>query len=195
MQQGIAHAGTKTSKVVFLGDSGRLLTTGFSRHSDRQYAVWSQHDLTTPLISETIDLSSGIVFPFYDNDTNMIYLAGKVMYTYKLFATIFYYYYYLIINIINKGDGNIRYYEVVNEASWIHYLSQFVCRNPQRGLGVMPKRGVKTEICEIFRFYKLHATRGICEPISMIVPRKVGFFFFFFLKNFNALLSKITDFF
>lgn len=27
---------------------------------------------------ETIDSSSGVVFPFYDNDTNMVFLAGKV---------------------------------------------------------------------------------------------------------------------
>ncbi|KOX68216.1 Coronin-2B [Melipona quadrifasciata] len=146
-QEGICHAGTKASKVVFLGGSGRLLTTGFSRHSDRQYAIWSQHDLNVPLTCETIDSSSGVVFPYYDNDTNMVYLAGK-------------------------GDGNIRYYEIVNEAPWMHYLSQFISGNPQRGLGVMPKRGVNTAICEVFRFYKLHATRGMCEPISMIVPRK-----------------------
>lgn len=77
-QEGICHAGTKASKVVFLGSSGRLLTTGFSRHSDRQYAIWSQHDLNVPLTCETIDSSSGVVFPYYDNDTNMVYLAGKV---------------------------------------------------------------------------------------------------------------------
>ncbi|KAL7295909.1 hypothetical protein TKK_0010949 [Trichogramma kaykai] len=147
VSEGICHAGTKASKVVFLGSSGRLLTTGFSRHSDRQYAVWSQHDLGAPLTCETIDSSSGIVFPFYDHDTNMVYLAGK-------------------------GDGNIRYYEIVNEAPWIHYLSQFISGNPQRGLGIMPKRGVTTSTCEVFRFFKLHATRGMCEPISMIVPRK-----------------------
>lgn len=56
----------------------------------------------------------------------------------------------------------------------MHYLSQFISGNPQRGLGIMPKRGVNTAICEVFRFYKLHATRGMCEPISMIVPRKVN---------------------
>ncbi|XP_033225716.1 coronin-2A-like [Belonocnema kinseyi] len=147
LQEGVCHAGTKASKVVFLGSSGRLLTTGFSRHSDRQYAVWSQHDLSNPLACETIDSSSGIVFPFYDHDTNMVYLAGK-------------------------GDGNIRYYEVANEAPWVHFLSQFISGNPQRGLGIMPKRGVSTSTCEVFRFFKLHATRGMCEPISMIVPRK-----------------------
>lgn len=37
----------------------------------------------------------------------------------------------------------------------------------------MPKRGITTSACEVFRFYKLHAIRGMCEPISMIVPRKV----------------------
>lgn len=36
----------------------------------------------------------------------------------------------------------------------------------------MPKRGLNIYNCEIFRFYKLHAIKGICEPISMIVPRK-----------------------
>lgn len=36
----------------------------------------------------------------------------------------------------------------------------------------MPKRGLNTLQCEIFRFYKLHATKGLCEPISMVVPRK-----------------------
>lgn len=42
----------------------------------------------------------------------------------------------------------------------------------QRGLGAMPKRGVGAAACEVFRFYKLHTARGLCEPISMIVPRK-----------------------
>lgn len=156
--------------MVFLGGSGRLLTTGFSRHSDRQYAIWSQHDLTAPLTCETIDSSSGVVFPYYDNDTNMVYLAGKVI------IHILYVLWFLFLElcVLLQGDGNIRYYEVVNEAPWMHYLSQFISGNPQRGLGVMPKRGVNTSICEVFRFYKLHATRGMCEPISMIVPRKVG---------------------
>ncbi|KAJ4438090.1 hypothetical protein ANN_14029 [Periplaneta americana] len=71
-----------------------------------------------------------------------------------------------------SGDGNIRYYEVVDQAPWLHYLNQFLSGSPQRGLGFMPKRGCDVTQCEIFRFYKLHATKGMCEPISMIVPRK-----------------------
>ena len=39
---------------------------------------------------------------------------------------------------------------------------------------MMPKRGIDPSRCEIVRFYKLHAVKGICEPVSMIVPRKVS---------------------
>ena len=44
---------------------------------------------------------------------------------------------------------------------------------PQRGLGSMPKRELDYMNCEVMRFYKLN-TKGMVEPISMTVPRKVG---------------------
>ena len=137
--------------MIFIGDSGNLFTTGFSKYSDRQYAVWSQQDLKQPLKIETIDSSSGVLAPHYDPDTKMIYVAGK-------------------------GDGNVRFYEIVEEAPWACYLNQFISGSPQRGLGVLPKRGCDTARCEIFRFYKLHATKDLVEPIAMIVPRKSEMF-------------------
>ena len=87
--------------------------------------------------------------PVYDVDTSMIYLAGR-------------------------GDGNIRYFEVMTEAPWLSYLNQFVSGTPQRSLAVLPKRGVDVMSCEILRFYKLHG--DLVEPISMIVPRKTDIF-------------------
>ena len=72
---------------MYLGDSGRIFTTGFSRYNDREYCVWSQHDLSKPLERDSIDSSSGVLFPFYDHDTRIIFLAGK-------------------------GDGNVRYFEL-----------------------------------------------------------------------------------
>jgi len=38
---------------------------------------------------------------------------------------------------------------------------------------MLSKRGVDTSKCEIARFYKLHTSKDLCEPLSMIVPRKV----------------------
>ena len=37
-----------------------------------------QDDLDKALKMEMIDTSSGVLFPFYDFNTSMIYLAGKV---------------------------------------------------------------------------------------------------------------------
>lgn len=39
----------------------------------------TQEDLSMPLIEEEIDGLSGLLFPFYDADTHMLYLAGKVV--------------------------------------------------------------------------------------------------------------------
>ncbi|UXI18150.1 programmed cell death 6-interacting protein [Sarcoptes scabiei] len=147
VNEGLCHHGIKASKVVYLGDTHRLFTVGFSRYSDRQWAIWSEKDLSAPLTIENIDSSSGVLFPYYDHDTRMIYIAGK-------------------------GDGNIRYYETTDEHPYCHYLSQFLSGFPQRSLGMMPKRGCDVYRCEVAKFYKLHATKSICEPISMIVPRK-----------------------
>ena len=102
-------------------------------------------------ISHALLFLSGVLFPYYDHDTRMVYVAGK-------------------------GDGNVRFYEIVEEAPWACYLNQFISGSPQRGLGVLPKRGCDTARCEIFRFYKLHATKDLVEPIAMIVPRKSEMF-------------------
>ena len=41
--------------------------------------------------------------------------------------------------IAGKGDGNIRYYEITEEAPYCHFLSQYQSSAPQRGLGWLPK--------------------------------------------------------
>lgn len=38
----------------------------------------------------------------------------------------------------------------------------------------MPKRGVDTVQCEVFRFYRLVPVKDLVEPLSFIVPRKVN---------------------
>jgi len=151
VQEGRSHPGTKVSKVVYLGATGKLLTTGFSKFSDRQLAIWSEKDLSQPLTLDTIDSSSGILTPYYDPDTSMVYMAGK-------------------------GDGNVRYYQLLNEAPWVYYLNELITGAPQKGFGIMPKRGIDASACEVFRLYKLHATKDAVEPISMIVPRKSNIF-------------------
>ena len=148
---GQGHDGGKASKVVWLADKNLIFTTGFSKHSERQFAIWDPKDLSKPLKLETLDCSSGVLNPVYDPDTSMMYLIGR-------------------------GDGNVRFYEILSEAPWVFYLSEFVSGTPHRSLAVLPKRGVDVMSCEVTRFFKLHTNKDMVEPISMVVPRKTDMF-------------------
>jgi len=151
LREGPSHQGNKAAKVVYLGDTGMLVSTGFSKFSDREISIWKEGALKEPVKTINLDSSSGILTPVYDHDTRMLYIIGK-------------------------GDGNVRYYEIIDEEPYICYLNEFISGSPQRGVGVMPKRGVDVSVCEIFRLYKLHATKDLVEPVSMIVPRKSNVF-------------------
>jgi len=87
--------------------------------------------------------------PFFDNDSKMLYLAGK-------------------------GDGNIRYYELVKEAPYFHYLDEYKSSSPQIGMGALPKLACNVGECEIQVMLK--ATPSAVEPISFKVPRKSDLF-------------------
>jgi hypothetical protein len=142
-----AHTGTKGSRVIWLGKTEKLLSVGFSKTSDRQYAMWDPRNLDTPMAQENVDTSSGMFMPFFDGDNGVLFLAGK-------------------------GDGNIRYYEVTNDDKFIYYLSEYKSNVPQRGVCVLPKRAVNVSECEIDRLYKVTGDGKIIEPISFQVPRK-----------------------
>uniref|UniRef100_A0A8C5HMU1 Coronin n=1 Tax=Gouania willdenowi TaxID=441366 RepID=A0A8C5HMU1_GOUWI len=127
-------------KVLYMGGLRMLV-----RFVEPDFCV--QEDLSKPLHEEILDASAGVIFPFYDADTRMLYLAGK-------------------------GDTTIRCYELSNETPYISFLTEFRCRVPQKGLGVMPKRGLDVSACEIFRFYRVIAVKATVEPLSVVVPRR-----------------------
>ncbi|XP_048360015.1 coronin-2A, partial [Sphaerodactylus townsendi] len=137
----------RVNKVLFLGNMKKVVSTGTSRWNNRQIAIWDQSDLSVPLAEEDVDGLSGLLFPFYDADTHMLYVLGK-------------------------GDGNIRYYEISLEKPYLNYLVEYRSPLPQKGVGTMPKRGLDVSSCEIFRFYKLIPMKNLIEPVSMIVPRR-----------------------
>lgn len=51
----------------------------------------------------------------------------------------------------SQGDSSIRYFEITDEAPYVHFLSTFATKEPQRGMGYMPKRGLDVNKCEIAR--------------------------------------------
>ena len=64
-------------RAIFLAD-GSIFTTGFSRMSERQLALWRTDNMDEPINIQEMDSSNGILLPFYDPDTNIVYLCGKV---------------------------------------------------------------------------------------------------------------------
>ncbi|KAM8970916.1 LOW QUALITY PROTEIN: coronin-1B [Sarcophilus harrisii] len=120
-----AHEGARPMRAIFLAN-GKVFTTGFSRMSERQLALWDPENLEEPMALQELDSSNGALLPFYDPDTNVIYVCGK-------------------------GDSSIRYFEITAEPPYIHFLNTFTSKEPQRGMGRMPKRGLDVSKCEIAR--------------------------------------------
>mmetsp|Transcript_22843 Transcript_22843/g.40459 ORF Transcript_22843/g.40459 Transcript_22843/m.40459 type:complete len:450 (-) Transcript_22843:139-1488(-) len=145
----IAHDGAKTSKLTFLGKDGRLCSVGFTRSSKRQFKIWDPRQLSAPIATCDIDQAAGVIMPFYDEGTNLLYLAGK-------------------------GDGNIRYYEVTDEAPYQYHVGDYRASSPAKGMAMVPKRSCDVVKCEVARFLKL--TKDSVEPLSFICPRKSDVF-------------------
>lgn len=143
------HTGIKGSRVLWLGSKNKFFTVGFGRTSERQYALFDPRDTSKPQAKANIDTASGQIMPFYDNDTSMVFLAGK-------------------------GDGNIRYYEITDDDKFIYPLSEFKSSTPQRGMGFAPKYTCDVNACEVAKCYKLTGTE--VQPISFCVPRKSDLF-------------------
>ncbi|ETE71757.1 Coronin-2A, partial [Ophiophagus hannah] len=76
----------------------------------KEHTIQTPDDLSVPLHEEDVDGSSGLLFPFYDTDTQMLY-------------------------VLSKGDGNIRYYEINVEKPYLHYLTEYRSPFPQKGIG------------------------------------------------------------
>ncbi|KAK2935667.1 hypothetical protein FoTM2_003610 [Fusarium oxysporum f. sp. vasinfectum] len=142
------HGGAKNSRAVWLGEHNRFATTGFSRMSERQIALW-EPGRTEPIGGFTmLDSISGVCMPFWDDGSNCLYLAGK-------------------------GDGNIRYFEYENDK--FEFLSEYKSADPQRGIAFMPRRGINTHENEVMRAYKT-VNDAYIEPISFTVPRRAETF-------------------
>lgn len=145
-----AHDGQRTMKVEFCPNKGpgngeAVCTVGFTRQSKRQFRLWDQRSLDKPYCTHNIDQAAGAILPFYDEATQLLYLAGK-------------------------GDANVRYFELVDGAPWQFYISEYRTSTPCRGMCVAPKRICDTTKVEIKRMLKLTSDKVI--PLSFICPRK-----------------------
>lgn len=148
-----SHQGTKGGRAVWAGKHDMILTFGFGRGAQREYQVWDSKNMSTPLCDITpIDNSSGVLCPFYDEDSDLVFVAGK-------------------------GDGNVRFYEITPGADAkgiVYLLGQYSSTEPGAAYTDAPKRSLNVNENEIERIYKVQGTA--LQPLQFTVPRKSELF-------------------
>lgn len=118
------HMGNKPSCVTWLGNSNAFVTTGFSKTSDREYAVWSLDAPQSPVSRNIIDSSTGVIIPVFFYGPNMLFLIGK-------------------------GDTTIRVYECCDTKPFVKDLTVIMDKTPQRGGCVVPTQALDLMGCEV----------------------------------------------
>merc|ERR1719318_2059733 len=140
----------KGARVLWALDGKYLIVTGFSRQSERQVMIYETKDLNC-VHTETLDVSPGILVPFYDEDSSTLFLSGK-------------------------GETTVYGYEIAEDSPHMFLLSPFKCSTPSQGLAFIPhKNAMNVRDVEFARGYRL--TVNAIIPISFTVPRVKSTFF------------------
>uniref|UniRef100_A0A1A9W972 Coronin n=1 Tax=Glossina brevipalpis TaxID=37001 RepID=A0A1A9W972_9MUSC len=139
-----SHQSIKDSRVVWLGNQSRILSTGFDAARLRQVIVRDLRNFTHTEKTLELDCSTGVLMPLFDSDTNMLFLAGK-------------------------GDTTINYLEVSDkDPILIEGLRH--TGEQTKGACLVPKRALKVMEGEVNRVLQL--TSNMVVPIMYQVPRK-----------------------
>lgn len=97
-----------------------------------------------------LDDYAGIPYPFFDEDTKLVYIAGR-------------------------GETAVSYYQFSTDSpNYLDYLYAYKGKDPQKGFSLLPKRCVDLVSCEINRGVRTNGT--YIEYVSFKVPRKSGTF-------------------
>ncbi|XP_024085650.1 coronin-7 isoform X1 [Cimex lectularius] len=139
-----SHQSIKDSRVVWLGDTNRILTTGFNSARQREVYIRDLRNFKTTEKTLVLDSSTGILIPLFDPDTSMLFLAGK-------------------------GDTTISYLEVTDREP---FLVEGIRHTGEqtKGACLVPKRALSVMQAEVNRVLQLTSSSVI--PIMYQVPRK-----------------------
>jgi len=147
-----SHVGVKGGRALWLGKNNLILTVGFGSGASREYKVFDPRKFESAVCVTNLDSAAGIIMPFYDEDADLLFLAGK-------------------------GDGSIKFYEILpNEESKniVNHLGQFSSNNPTAAACSLPRRSCDVSQTEIIRLYKV--SKGTIVPLKFQVPRKSELF-------------------
>ncbi|KAJ1908846.1 hypothetical protein IWQ60_011497 [Tieghemiomyces parasiticus] len=147
------HAGLKPTRIIWLDDTDRFLTTGVSKMRERQIAIWDPRQLAAPLVNRNLDTSTGVLIPQYDADTATLYVAGR-------------------------GDTTLRWFHVdPSAANPLHEVGQGLVPVQVSGLTLVPKASLDVMGCEIARVGLVGkpltgAPTPALVPVAFHIPRR-----------------------
>jgi len=144
LQEGFSHDGARGARVCWLGKTGKICTVGFDKGSQREIKIFDASDLSKPLSTTTIDVSPGVLVPYYDEDTSVLFLWGR-------------------------GDSSTSFYEIIDEKPYVFYLTKYDSSSLIIGQSFFPKTSVDVRSAEIAKSYVLCQTH--IETVSFTVPR------------------------
>ncbi len=136
--------GSKVQKVLFMGNSTNLLSTGFSKANERQIRVFDLRNFEKPVQTLTVDGSSCTQQPYYDDDTGLLFLAGR-------------------------GESTVKYFEYSNGA--FKKANEFTTADPSKSSVFLNKRFVNYHKCELATMLKL--TKNYVSYVHFYYPKKV----------------------
>jgi len=138
------HDHGKSQKMHFLGNTDYVFSCGSNLSNERQIKLYDLRNFTKAVQTLAVDQQTGVMIPFYDPDTGLIYVPGR-------------------------GEGNIKYFEFTGNHTVV-YANQYSSSVPQKGLAAFPKRAMNYNKCEVQRFAKL--TINTIEYLSFYVPKR-----------------------
>ncbi|GBN78735.1 Coronin-7, partial [Araneus ventricosus] len=140
-----SHSNNRDSRVVWLGDTEQLLTTGFGSGREREVLLRDVRKLHEPVASYSGDSSLGVYIPLFDPDTNMLFL-------------------------IAKADTALSFWEVLDHAPFLQEATKYLGEVQAKGAALVPKRALEVMDGEVNRILLLG--QNCIVPISFQVPRK-----------------------
>ncbi|KAJ3354489.1 Coronin-7 [Entophlyctis luteolus] len=145
----IHHAGVKPSRVLWLRGSNNLITLGVSKSRDREISLWDIRSMSSgPLTTHKIDSSTGLLIPLYDEDSGLLFVAGK-------------------------GETTVRTFEITG-SSINATPTNFITSTPILSACLMHKMALNVMECEVARIAALVNMNGSehIMPIPATVMRK-----------------------
>ena len=166
IMQGMAHDTGKATKLSFL-NSQRLLTMGYNKNNNREYAIFDIRKLgedSLPLVRQKLDQNVAVPYLKYDYTTGMVFVWGK-------------------------GDKIIKYFEVMNEDPYLFHCDTFSSTSTHLGCAFAPKRTILPANNEIIKVAKISDKH--IEYINFKLPSKVSLYIYIYVYIYNVYVNNI----